>query len=106
MTAPNRIVDHRALALLILQINPHRFQNRQQIRKQNGSVHTKNLPGSHRDLTGQLGSLAELHEGNFAADCHVLRQITTGLPHDPQRSRIDGLPMHGPHEATVRQPRR
>ena len=45
-----RIVNHGAFALFIFQIEAHRLQDRQQIRKDNRRVHSQSLDRRHHDF--------------------------------------------------------
>ena len=54
-----------------------------------------------RDLSGELGRLAELEQRVLLAQRAVLGHVAAGLAHEPDGRRVDGLAAAGAEEAIV-----
>ena len=94
----NGVVDDRPLAGGELQIEPHRFEQGQQVAEDDGGVHAEPLHGGDHHLGRETGRLAELEEPDILADGPVFRQVAARLPHQPDRRPLDRLAPAGPHE--------
>ena len=97
----DRVVNDGAFALGVFQIHAHRFENREQVGEENGRIDPENPLRAQGDFRGEIGPLAELDERHLAADIHVLGQVATSLPHDPDGAGIDRFPAASPQEAAV-----
>jgi len=96
---PQRVADRRAFAGGVLKLQAHRAEDRQQVGEQDRRVDTQCRLGTESHLRGEIGSSAQFEKRDLAADLHVLGQISTRLPHQPDRSRIDRLAADRLHEA-------
>ena len=84
-----------ALASLKLEIETHRFERQQKIRKNNGGIDAQFLCRSDRHLGGQLRPFTNLNQRMRSANGLVFRHIATCLPQKPYRGSVDRLPQTG-----------
>src|SRR5262249_26271915 len=63
----------------------------QDVREDDRRVDAQASDRLHGHLGGQIRRLAELEEGDLLPDRAVLRQVTAGLPHQPDRCGIHRL---------------
>ena len=84
----NRVVYNRAFALYIVQIQTHRFENRQQILKNNRSIHIISVHRLHRNRRRDLGRLHHIEKTIAIAIRPIRLHIPPGLTHKPNRRRI------------------
>jgi hypothetical protein len=88
-----------AFTLLVFEVNAHGFEDGEEVSEEDGGINAEGFLGGDGDFAGELGSFAEFHEGDAAANFHVFREVSAGLSHDPQRRGINGLSANGFHEA-------
>src|SRR5258708_38150375 len=72
-------------SICVLQSHAQRFEREKEIAEKNRCVEIKVLHGPKRNLSGQLGSLAQLHERVLLPQPLVMLVISSGLAHQPDR---------------------
>src|SRR5258708_35293236 len=72
-------------SICVLQTHAQRFEREKEIAEKNRCVEIKVLHGPKRNLSGQLGSLAQLHERVLLPQPLVMLVISSGLAHQPDR---------------------
>jgi hypothetical protein len=97
----HRVVNHRTLAHRELQLNPQRFQDQQNIRKNNRRINPQPLNRRHRHLSRELRLLTQLQKRRPCAHLPILAHIPPRLAHQPDRRIRHRLPPARPHEWTV-----
>src|SRR5688500_9632315 len=97
----NRVVDRGAFTLDELELEAHRREWDQEVRKQDRGVDIDNVDGLHRDRNGQFGLLADLQKGIALPQLAVIRHVAARLAHEPYRGAVDGFTPAGAEEAIV-----
>ena len=97
----HRIVDHRSLAGREFEVEPHRFEDRQQVAEDDGCIDAEPLDRGDHHLGGEAGCLAEFQEAHVLADGPVLRQIPACLPHQPDRRAFHRFAPARAHEQSL-----
>ena len=82
----------RPLALNHLHLQAHGLRHRQDIRKNNRRIRTDDVHRLQCNLAGQLGRLYPRKKIVLLAQCHVLREVSARLPHQPYGRPLDHLP--------------
>ena len=102
--AAHGALELRALAFDEVQAQPHRIGDGQDVGEQDGGVQVETAQRLQRHFTGDLRVLRHAQEAaGFLAGGAVLRQVTTGLAHQPYRRAIHGFAAQGAQEAIVLQ---
>ena len=83
--AAHGTVDHRPLALGELEPHAERLDDQQDIGEEDRRVDAEPLDRLQRDLGRRLRRLGELEERVTRAQRAVLRQVASGLAHEPHR---------------------
>jgi len=85
-------VKLRSLTYSKLDRLPKRVGNHQNVREKNRCVETKSAHGLKRHFSRKFRIKTELEKiSGLFPHCSVLRQVTTGLPHQPNRGRTTTL---------------
>ena len=79
----------------------HRRQRQEQVGEDDGGVEGDSPDGLKRDFRGQLGVTAELEKGMPGTQRPVLRHVTAGLTHEPDRRLVDWLTPARTQESIV-----
>jgi hypothetical protein len=99
---PHRVLELRTLTLGKIEAETHRIRNGENVGKKNRCVEREALERLERHFAGKLRCGAQLHERTgFLARGAVLREITSGLPHDPHRRHVHGLTHQRTQESIV-----
>ena len=98
----HRMLELRAFAGHEMQAQAHGLGDSQDVREQNRCIQIEAPQRLQRDLAGQLRVLAQVEKAaGLLAQRSILRQVTTGLAHEPDRGRIDGLARQRAQETIV-----
>jgi len=95
------VVNHRALAGLKLEGQPHGLERQQQVGKNDGRIHTELFRGGDGDFGGQFGLLADFNQRVVLAYVAVLLHVSAGLAKEPYGGAIDGAAQTGAHKAAA-----
>src|SRR6266508_3198659 len=87
-----RILDGRTFAAAEVERDAHRFEREQQIREQNSRVDFDAPHWLQRHFGREVRGSAQVEEGIAFAKAPVFAHVPAGLPHEPDRRRINRLP--------------
>jgi hypothetical protein len=103
-TTADRAREPRSFVFDDAETEPHGVGNRENVGKENRGIQGESGQRLQRDLAGELRGLAQLEKApGPLAGCPVLRQIASGLAHDPDGGGIDRLPEQRPQQAIILQ---
>jgi hypothetical protein len=89
------LLDDRAFSGGEVKRQSHNLKREQEVSEDNGGIDAEKVGGSDRNLSGELGFLADFEERMVLANCAVLRHVAPGLAHEPHGSSVDGLGFTG-----------
>src|SRR5690625_2739709 len=96
---PPQGLETWAVPLLEPNLLPQGVGNDEDVGKENGRIEAKAADRLQGDLARQFRVVAEVEEtACLAAHLAVFRQIAPGLPHEPDRRRVEDLPAQGTQE--------
>ena len=95
---PHGVVDHRALAVGELEIEPHRLEDREQVAEDDRGIDAEPLDRGDHHLGAEPRILAELEEADRVADGPVFGEIAARLPHQPDGRAFHRLEAAGPQQ--------
>ena len=98
----NRLFDPGSLARREVEGQPHDFEGKKQVGKDNGGVDTEDFGGGNGDLGRKFGFLADLNQGMLLANRAIFRHVAAGLTHKPDRRTLDRLGLASTHEERLR----
>ena len=91
----DRIENDRTFLFTERQLQPHRFQGQQDIRKNDGRIQVKAFDGLERHLRGQVRGLTDVENTVLRPNPLIFGHVATGLSHKPDRRSINGFPAAG-----------
>ena len=74
-------------------------RGKQQISKNYGGIYVQSFGGGNGYIGRDFRPLANFDQGILLADGAILRHVTPGLTHEPDRRPIHGLRLAGLYEA-------
>ncbi len=85
------ICDRRSLALDEVELEAHRREGEQQVRKENRRVEVDDVERLERHDDGELWLPTEVEQGVLLPERAVLRKVAAGLTHEPDRRGVHRL---------------
>ena len=98
----DRIENDRPFFFTEGQLQPHRLQGQQDIRKNDGRIQIKAFDGLERHLCGQVRGLTDVKNAMLRPNSLIFRHVATGLSHKPDRRSIHGFPAAGFQKTIIR----
>jgi hypothetical protein len=95
------LIDRRPFTRHEVEGNPHWLERDQQIRKENRGVHVDPFDRLERDFGGEIGCSTNIEDAVPFAKAAVLGHVPAGLPHEPDRRRVNGFPPAGFEESAA-----
>ena len=92
---PDRIADDRSLLFTERQIQSHRLQRQQDVRKNNGGIQRKPFNGLKGHLRGQFRDFTNIQDAMILPNPLIFLHVSTGLTHKPDRRPVHGFPAAG-----------
>ena len=100
---PDWVVNRGAFAFGKLQVQSHRFNDEQNVGKDDCRIDTETFRGSGRHFCGQCGRFAEFEKLRVRANFAVFRHVSAGLAHQPDGRVRNRLASASAHERAVLQ---
>ena len=92
---PHRLVDLRPFIGAELEIEPHHLQRQQQVGKNDGCIDSQTFSRGDGHVSGNFRVFADLEKRMLLTYAAVLRHVTPGLTHEPNRRRVYRLTAAG-----------
>src|SRR5262245_33032980 len=93
--------DRRTFAFDEVEIEAHRREWKQQVRKKNSGIDVDRVDRLQRDGNRQLRLRDDVEKAITLPERTVLRHVATRLTHEPDRSPVDGLAAASAKKAVV-----
>ncbi len=97
----HRIVHDRPAADGEFQVEPHRLENGQQIRKDDGGIDPQSLNRRAHHFATERRILAQFEKRDLGPHLAVFRHVAARLPHQPDRRYGGRFTATGTHKQTV-----
>src|SRR5581483_2167724 len=94
--------DLGSIAFDELEIEPHDFERKQQIGKDDGGIYAQPLSSSDRHVGSKLRSFTDLDDRVLLSDLSVLGHVAPSLAHEPDGRHIHRLPAARTNKAGIR----
>ena len=99
--APHGPRDHGSFAARELEPDAERFDDQQDVGEENRAVDAQALDRLERHLRRRVGVPAKLEEREALTQRAILRQVASGLAHQPDRRVRGGLPSRGAQQREI-----